>query len=583
MLHGKERMLRFSHDMEALVEAYLSLLCEMCGADYSHLLVWYENPDERLVLLEQRHRQGAKNEKQYLVDPQIPFSLAARGIQRGGSAEGEADHREGEPAIRANRRNDSSKVGATHRDDSSTIGATHRDDIPPVGAVQGDYDAISSGPRHGGGYAFMSWPGSIFGESCFSRWNLTPRFDSREWLFRGSLNGLFVELQLLLPGPHCGYVLRRLDTALAFLHLLETLLPHLDLFTVHAQRHELGGYADFDPPLVGMSSAMRDLRHQIRAAADAAIPVLIEGESGTGKEIVARNLHRLSHRRARPLVIVNCMELPETLLQTELFGHLKGAFTGASRDRMGLVESANRGTLFLDEIGEMPLTQQAALLRVLQEGEVRRIGDSMRRPVDVRFVFATNRDLADRVRQGRFREDLFFRVNGVRLFIPPLRQRKEDIPLLVRHFIEMSAMRGNSGASVRGGAGTSVVGSDGATANGCVEIRLSSDVIQRMLAYHWPGNVRELRNEIERIVTLNRGVKRIRLEMLSPRIREASRGGWRGVGGTGDTLPAATERLERHMIIDALGRYDGNRTQTAAALGITRQGLLKKMKRHRIV
>ncbi len=512
--------------METFIESYLTLLSEMCGVDSTCLRVWYENRDERMILLERQHRPDAGEEKQYLVDPQIPFTLTTRTI-----------HREGAQLIGPDRGWRGPEVASAHPDDH----------------------AVSSGARHGGGYAPMSWPGSVFGEGCYSRWNLTPRFDSREWLFRGALNGLFVELQLELPGSYCGQVLRRLETALLFLHLLETLLPHLDLSPVQAQRHEREGYADFDPPLVGVSGAMRDLRRQIRAAADAAIPVLIEGESGTGKEIVARNLHLLSQRRSRPLVIVNCMELPETLLQTELFGHLKGAFTGASRDRMGLVESANGGTLFLDEIGEMPLTQQAALLRVLQEGEVRRIGDSVRRPVDVRFIFATNRDLADRVKRGRFREDLYFRVNGVRLFIPPLRRRKEDVLLLVRHFIAGSA------------------------ANGCVDIRLSSDVIQKMLAYHWPGNVRELRNEVERIITLNRGVKRIRLEMLSPRIREASRSGGGGVGDAGDTLPAAVERLERRMITDALGRYDGNRTRTAAELGITRQGLLKKIKRHGIV
>ncbi len=519
-------MLRFSRGMEMFVGSYLSLLCEMCGAAYTRLRVWYENGDERLILLEQRHRLGAGNEKRFLGDPQIPFTLTARTV-----------HREGAPLIGPGRCGGVPEVGTAHRDDG----------------------AVSSCARLGGGYTPVSWPGSVFGEGHYSRWNLTTRFDSREWLFRGALNGLFVELQLELPGSHCGQVLRRLETVLAFLHLLETLLPHLDLSPVHARRHGREGHADFDPPLVGVSGVMRDLRRQIRAAADAAIPVLIEGESGTGKEIVARNLHRLSHRRARPLVIVNCMELPETLLQTELFGHLKGAFTGASRDRMGLVESANGGTLFLDEIGEMPLTQQAALLRVLQEGEVRRIGDSVRRPVDVRFIFATNRDLADRVKRGRFREDLFFRVNGVSLFIPPLRHRKEDILLLVRHFIA------------------------GGAANGHVDTRLSSDVIQRMLTYHWPGNVRELRNEVERIMTLNPGVKWMRLEMLSPRIREAPRGGGEGVRGGGDTLPAAVEQLERRMITDALGRYGGNRTRAAAELGITRQGLLKKIKRHGIV
>jgi len=312
----------------------------------------------------------------------------------------------------------------------------------------------------------------------------------------------------------------------------------------------------FDPPLVGVSAVILDLRRQICAAAGATIPVLIEGESGTGKEIIARNLHHLSERRSRPLVIVNCMELPESLLQTELFGYLKGAFTGASKDRMGLVESADGGTLFLDEIGEMPLTQQAALLRVLQEREVRRIGDSQRRAVDVRFIFATNRDLADLVKQGRFRSDLYFRINGVRLFIPPLRQRKEDILPLVKHFIERSTVRERSITGIVPGA------------------------VSRMLAYRWPGNVRELRNEIERVIAMNRDTKRISPAMLAPRIREAQPVPVKQY--VGETLPAAVARLERSMISDALERNGGNRTRTAAVLGITRQGLLKKIKRHEI-
>lgn len=375
-------------------------------------------------------------------------------------------------------------------------------------------------------------------------------------MFQGVLEDLRFDLLIELPGAEGGHMHRRLHTVLAFLRLMEMLLPRLDFPIPGSASPGDAGRMPFDPPLFGVSRAICELRRQIYAVADAAIPVLIEGESGTGKEIVARNLHRLGDRRARPLIIVNCMELPETLLQTELFGHLKGAFTGAARDRMGLVESADGGTLFLDEIGEMPLAQQAALLRVLQEREVRRIGDSRRRTVDVRFIFATNRDLADLVKQGRFRGDLYFRINGVRLFIPPLRARPDDIPTLADHFIARSAAQKGSIAGI------------------------AADAVSRMLAYPWPGNVRELRNEVERIVALHRDAKRISLDMLSPRIREASLHAVRRAGG--GTLPAAVARLERGMINDALRRHGGNKTRAAAALGITRQGLWKKIKRYGI-
>ena len=493
--------------MEAIIGRFLSLLCEMCGASAAHLLVGYTGEDERLILLDQRHRSIHTDETMHAACSQIPFVLST-------------------PAV-------------------------HREDGPPAyRSLQDSRFASHSLPES------QRWPEAVFGEGGSSRWHLTHQFGTRDWLFEGMAEGLLIEIRLEIPGADGGQVHRRLHTVLAFLHLLETLLPNLDLLLPTVPRHVDGWRGVFDPPLVGVSAVILDLRRQICAAAGATIPVLIEGESGTGKEIIARNLHHLSERRSRPLVIVNCMELPESLLQTELFGYLKGAFTGASKDRMGLVESADGGTLFLDEIGEMPLTQQAALLRVLQEREVRRIGDSQRRAVDVRFIFATNRDLADLVKQGRFRSDLYFRINGVRLFIPPLRQRKEDILPLVKHFIERSTVRERSITGIVPG------------------------TVSRMLAYRWPGNVRELRNEIERVIAMNRDTKRISPAILAPRIREAQPVPVKQY--VGETLPAAVARLERSMISDALERNGGNRTRTAAVLGITRQGLLKKIKRHEI-
>ncbi len=316
------------------------------------------------------------------------------------------------------------------------------------------------------------------------------------------------------------------------------------------------GETPLSPPLVGDSRAIRELKRQIRLIARSDVPVLIEGESGTGKEVLAQNVHSLGPRSPRSLVILNCLEMPPALMQSELFGHVKGSFTGASRDRIGLIESANGGTLFLDEVGEMPKALQATLLRVLQEKEIRRIGESARRRVDVRFVFATNRDLRELVAKKRFRLDLYHRMSSVRFHIPPLRERRSDIPPLTLHFLELSAQK-----------------------CGNLERSITSGAMNRFLAHSWPGNVRELRNEIERAIALYPEARRIEASMLSPHI------------GCGEAevldeelvkLPEAVKQLECRMIGAALEAFRGNRTRTAHHLGITRQGLFKKLKRYGI-
>ncbi|MCK4236047.1 MAG: sigma-54-dependent Fis family transcriptional regulator, partial [Candidatus Krumholzibacteria bacterium] len=380
-----------------------------------------------------------------------------------------------------------------------------------------------------------------------------------EWRFQGTMNGFQAEMVIVFYQRQAGFVQRRLGIVASFLKLLEPLIADLEIS--HPDRRPDSGIEhSLDPPLVGRSSFISGLGQQLNALSDSEISLLIEGESGTGKEIVARNVHHLSMRRLRPLVIVNCMEMPQSLLQSELFGHLKGSFTGASGDRIGLIESAAGGTFFLDEIGEMPLSLQAALLRVLEEKEVRRIGDHRRRKVDVRFVFATNRDLLDLVKEGAFREDLYFRVNGVRLYIPPLRERRQDILPLAEHFLKLCALR-----------------------SGVRPPTISVEALRRMFSYHWPGNVRELRNEMERVVVLNKGIRTIKPGMLSPQIREAVPVSGKILYDDGETLPSAVQRLERRLIGEALGRFNGNRTKTAGALGITRQGLLKKLKRYGMI
>jgi two-component system response regulator AtoC len=296
---------------------------------------------------------------------------------------------------------------------------------------------------------------------------------------------------------------------------------------------------------------------QITRVADLKTTVLIQGESGTGKELVACALHTSGCRCQKQFVAVNCGAIPENLLEGELFGHIKGAFTGAVSDKAGLFEQADGGTLFLDEIGEMPLSLQVKLLRVLQEGEVRRLGGSLSKKVDVRVVSATARDLQAEVAEGRFREDLFFRLNVFSLHIPPLRERIDDIPLLVQKIVKKCAAR---------------IGRDQTP-------RVAPEAMRRLMDYHWPGNVRELENVLERALVLCDGDQ---------------------LGDTclpdGPTLeivqsPVSTENLsikqaERTMEIDlirrALFRTNGNRTHAAKILEISHRALLYKIKEYHI-
>jgi transcriptional regulator with AAA-type ATPase domain len=396
---------------------------------------------------------------------------------------------------------------------------------------------------------------SICGETAPIGGRLLESDGRREWRMRRSANGFDIEIDLVLGGRGEGFINDRVSRAAAFLDLFESLLDGAEP-PGRLAGPECGAAPRFDPPFIGESIPMLELKRAVGAVAASDASLLIEGESGTGKEVVARNVHRLSRRRAKPLVIASSLEMPHSLLQSELFGHAEGAFTGASRERPGLIESAAGGTFFLDEIGEMPLPLQAALLRVLQEKEVRRLGESRRRPVDVRFVFATNRDLLDLARRGRFRRDLYYRIAGVRLRVPPLRARKEDVLPLAGFFLERSARR----------------------AGGRVPA-ISTAAVRTLVRYGWPGNVRELANEIERLVALHGDARTVLPRMLSPHLEEAS-GETDACRDREGNLPDAVRRLEKTMIADALRRFSGNRTQAARELGITRQGLLKKMKRY---
>lgn len=302
--------------------------------------------------------------------------------------------------------------------------------------------------------------------------------------------------------------------------------------------------------IIGRSRPMRTLFRLIKRVANSNTTILIQGESGTGKELIAKAIHFHSPRRNRPFVAVDCGALPETLLESELFGHIRGSFTGAISNKKGLFEEANGGTLLLDEIGDTTLAFQSKLLRVLQEGEIRPVGSSKSARVDVRVIAATNRDLKEIVEKKTFREDLYYRLAVVPLTIPPLRQRKDDIPLLVDHFIKKYSAQSKLEPK-----------------------QISPQVMRILMDYPWRGNVRELENVVERAVLMSPGPE-IELEalFLEPSSEEEA------VNPLKEMSRSATEMVEREKIAEAIKKARGNRTKAAGLLGISRQTLYNKMK-----
>jgi len=304
--------------------------------------------------------------------------------------------------------------------------------------------------------------------------------------------------------------------------------------------------------IMGSSALVAEIGAFVRKAAAVEVPILLTGETGTGKEVVARAIHASSVRSGREMVSVNCGAIPEPLFESELFGHVRGAFTGAERDRTGLIEAADGSTLFLDEVAEIPLSSQVKLLRTLQEGALRPVGASIDRQVDIRIIAATNTVLEDAVRRGAFRQDLFYRLSVLRYRLPPLRERSEDIPHLIDRFLSLYARSGQSGSP-----------------------RFSRRALKAMCRYPWPGNVRELENEVARVTTLAEE-ERIELNDLSDEIRAAQQ-----VRGAG-SLRAALDFKERQMIISCLEQTGWNKTETARLLGMSRQNLYGRLEYHGI-
>ncbi|CCO09467.1 sigma-54-dependent transcriptional regulator [Desulforamulus hydrothermalis] len=310
--------------------------------------------------------------------------------------------------------------------------------------------------------------------------------------------------------------------------------------------------------IIGNSQVIQDVCALIEKVADSNATVLITGESGTGKEVTALSIHQLSSRRDKPFVPINCAALPESLLESELFGHEKGAFTGAVARKLGRFELANQGTLFLDEVTEMPLSMQVKLLRVLQEKQFERVGGTESIKVDVRVIAATNRDPVECIRKGTFREDLYYRLNVLPIHLPPLRERSEDIPLLVMHFLQKF--------------------------NPSQEQLISPEAMTLLKAYQWPGNIRELQNVIERAVILSQG-QEIKPRHLPKEIQKLDSDKGKAAQGLIINFPddgISFEEVEKELIIKALAKSNGNQTRAAQLLGITRSALLYRAQKYQI-
>ena len=345
----------------------------------------------------------------------------------------------------------------------------------------------------------------------------------------------------------------------ALLHVLRSAIEQRRLKSENAYlRSQLEDRYRIDG-LVGRSRIMRDLFQLLETVAATSSTVLITGETGTGKELAARAIHHNSARRANRFVALNCSAIPETLLEAELFGHARGAFTGAVGTRQGRVEQAHKGTLFLDEVGTMSPALQAKLLRVLQEREFERVGDSHTIKIDVRVIAATHSDLAKMVADGTFREDLFYRLNVLPVQLPPLRDRREDIPLLVQHFLQRLAADSGRGA-----------------------MTVSQEAMRRLMAHRWPGNVRQLENAVERALAFSQGRSHIDVQDLPPEIQSQSA----VVEGADSWLPEDGIDFERYiegielaLIKRSLERTRGNKRQAARLLNLKRTTLIEKLKR----
>ncbi|GIU81807.1 MAG: acetoacetate metabolism regulatory protein AtoC [Pyrinomonadaceae bacterium] len=338
--------------------------------------------------------------------------------------------------------------------------------------------------------------------------------------------------------------------------ILSTIQKALKYGSALAEKRRLRALAHNDSypeNIIGNSEKIKQVLAIINRVAKTNATVLIQGESGTGKELVAKTIHLLSERKGKPFIAINCAAIPETLIEAELFGYKKGAFTGAISESKGKFEEANGGTLFLDEVSAMPLSSQTKLLRVLQEHEITRLGENLPRKINVRVIASTNEDLSELIKQNRFREDLYYRLAVVPITLPPLRKRREDIPLLAEHFLQKITQK-----------------------HGIKPVKITQEVLEIFNSYSWPGNVRELENVIERMVILS-DKEILTLDDVPEHIKnEQSRRLWFEL----PEEPINLEALECEILRETLKRFGGNQSQAARYLGITRSALIYRMKKY---
>jgi transcriptional regulator with GAF, ATPase, and Fis domain len=381
-------------------------------------------------------------------------------------------------------------------------------------------------------------------------------------LVHGAAKGPFSDDQCRLAGILASQSAQILSNAI----LLEELARNNELLELSRRKlkeentrlqRQIASTVHFEN-IIGKSPAIKKVLILVSKFSANDAPVLITGDTGTGKELIARAIHAASKRKDKPFVVKNCGVKTETLLESELFGHTRGSFTGAMRDKIGLFKEADGGTIFLDEIADAPLTTQAAILRVIQQGEIRPIGATKTEYVDVRVISATNKDLKERIRKSDFREDLFYRLSTFVIELPPLNQRKEDIPLLVNYFLRKLRIKlGNESLSI------------------------SPAVMEILTKYHWPGNIRQLENELERAAVICDSSGQIDVRDLSQEII-ISANGFPDISGYRGRLRDIIEKVEREIIRFTLYEHKGNILQTSKILGLTRKGLKDKMSRYKI-